>query len=452
MGFALARYQVDDGAFWWQLRKETERLRHAFMDNTFADDTFDFGVEVEFHLLDEKKKPKRIALEILRQINKKSIVPEAYSSMIELNSDAFPLAGDGILNMHHHLLTMWRRCAQVCRKNGINIIAIGTLPTFTLKDINEKYLTPLDRYQLLNEQLNHVYYPTERCEVASIGPCSAFQIHLRVPAKKAADYYNAGNIATAPVLAIAGNSPYLLQSKAWQETRIRIFEALTEQSTKKGRVFLGEHYLRHSLYELFRENLRIPLLLTLLNSQAKDPFWHAMLHNSTVWRWNRPVISLYEQGPLHVRIEHRSLPAGPTVIDMLANSIFWIGLTKAIGDDIENYTSHFPFSKVKSNFYAAAEFGLEKSLFWPNLGKVSPQKLILDTLLPLAYDGLQTLDIKESIIKDYLEVIHERVRKAQTGSHWQQTFMAHNPGEWAAMTGSYIVEQQKDRPVAQWKI
>jgi hypothetical protein len=452
MGFALAQYQVDDAAFWWQLRKETERLRHAFMDDTFADDIFDFGVEVEFHLLDEKKKPKRIALEILRQINKKSIVPEAYSSMIELNSDPFPLAGEGILNMHHHLLMTWRRCAQICRKNGADLIAIGTLPTFTIKDINEKYLTQLERYQLLNEQLNNVYCPTKRCEVTSIGPCSAFQVHLRVPVKKAVDYYNAGNIATAPVLAISGNSPYLLQSSAWQETRIRIFESLTELSTKKGRVFLGDHYLRNSLYELFRDNLKIPMLLTLLNSQTKAPFWHAMLHNSTIWRWNRPVISLDSQGPLHVRIEHRSLPAGPTVTDMLANTVFWVGLTKAIGDDIENYTAHFPFNKVKSNFYAAAEFGFEKPLFWPKLGKVLPQKLIVDTLLPLAYKGLQTLDVKESIIKDYLEVIYERARKEQTGSCWQQAFMMQHPGEWAAMTGNYMVEQQKDKPVAQWKI
>jgi hypothetical protein len=44
------------------------------------------------------------------------------------------------------------------------------------------------------------------------------------------------------------------------------------------------------------------------------------LHQGTVWRWNRAIYDPAEGG--HLRIEMRALPAGPTVIDMLANAAF----------------------------------------------------------------------------------------------------------------------------------
>lgn len=187
------------------------------------------------------------------------------------------------------------------------------------------------------------------------------------------------------------------------------------------------------------------------NSKAKDPFWHVMLHNGTIWRWNRPVISLHDQGPLHVRIEHRSLPSGPTVIDMLANAFLWIGLTKAIGDDIQNYISCATFTQIKRNFYNAAQYGLEKPFMWPKLGKIQPKTLILEHLLPLAYKGLQSLEMNDMLIKDYLSVIRDRVLNEQTGSRWQENFMSNHPGAWAEMMEVYVAEQKRNNPISRWE-
>lgn len=35
----------------------------------------------------------------------------------------------------------------------------------------------------------------------------------------------------------------------------------------------------------------------------------------------------------HLRVENRVLPAGPTVVDMMANAAFYFGLTKALAED-----------------------------------------------------------------------------------------------------------------------
>ncbi len=450
MGFSLEYQNEDDAAFGWQLRKETERLRSAFLEGAFANEGFDIGFELELQLLDKDQKPKRVSLNLLKQMNSSYVVPEMYASMIEFNSKHFSITGGGLLKAHQHLRALWRYCARVCRKNYIDLVAIGSLPTFSAEDINEQYLTDLPRYKKMTARLKE-QYPDSDILVSRNGTCNGFHLHFRIPAGRAADYYNAANIASAPVLAVSGNSPYFLKNHLWQESRIYVFESCGGKNLRqKGRAFLGDHYVRRNFFELFQENLKFPLILSALNTKTPDPFWHLMLHNGTIWRWNRPVISLYGQGPLHVRIEHRSLPSGPTVIDMLANALFWIGLTKAIGDDIQNYMLYSPFQRIKHNFYVAAQYGLDQPLFWPRRGEILPQTLIVEHLLPLAYEGLKSLDMPLALIKMYLGVIRHRACTGQTGSRWQQNFMAHHPGEWSEMVKVYVKEQQKDNPIAEW--
>ena len=55
------------------------------------------------------------------------------------------------------------------------------------------------------------------------------------------------------------------------------------------------------------------------------------LHNGTVYRWNRPVYDVVDGRP-HLRLENRVLPAGPTVIDMLANSAFYYGTLRSLSE------------------------------------------------------------------------------------------------------------------------
>jgi hypothetical protein len=55
-----------------------------------------------------------------------------------------------------------------------------------------------------------------------------------------------------------------------------------------------------------------------------------------VWRWNRAIYDPASGG--HLRIEMRALPAGPTVIDMLANAAFLIGLSLWLAEQDPRWT------------------------------------------------------------------------------------------------------------------
>ena len=66
-----------------------------------------------------------------------------------------------------------------------------------------------------------------------------------------------------------------------------------------------------------------------------------VLHNGTVYRWNRPVYAVDRRRP-HLRVENRVLPAGPTVTDVLANTALYYGLVRSLADEPRPVWSRLP--------------------------------------------------------------------------------------------------------------
>ena len=93
------------------------------------------------------------------------------------------------------------------------------------------------------------------------------------------------------------------------------------------------------------------------------------LHNGTVYRWNRPVYDIMNGRP-HLRVENRVLPAGPTVVDMLANAALYFGLARGLAEADRPIWSQLTFSSAEENFHAAARRGIDAVLHWPRLGEV----------------------------------------------------------------------------------
>jgi len=128
---------------------------------------------------------------------------------------------------------------------------------------------------------------------------------------------------------------------------------------------------------LFTESIRLhqPLLPVLGGGPrlwaggAEGAEWQAPpldelgLHQGTVWRWNRAIYDPASSG--HLRIEMRALPAGPTVIDMLANAAFLIGLSLWLAGQDQQWTYALPFERADHGFYRAAQHGLSAQLTWP---------------------------------------------------------------------------------------
>ena len=88
------------------------------------------------------------------------------------------------------------------------------------------------------------------------------------------------------------------------------------------------------------------------------------LHNGTIYRWNRPVYDVVRGRP-HLRVENRVLPAGPTVVDVLANAAFYYGLLAVLVDAGPPMWSQMSFSAAAENFHAGARDGLDARVYWP---------------------------------------------------------------------------------------
>jgi hypothetical protein len=243
------------------------------------------------------------------------------------------------------------------------------------------------------------------------------------------------------VLAAAGNSPLFLGRVLWEETRIALFEQTADDRDTPARerlvsrVAFGTDWLRGSVLELFEESVRhheplLPILgdedpLAVVGDGGVPGLDELRLHQGTVWRWNR---AIYDDGyGGHLRIELRPLPAGPTVVDMLANAAFLLGLTLALAPEAEDWTGRLLFARAHANFYDAARLGLEAELTW--LGPDGePQRVgaaeLVPRLLPTARRGLVAAGVDAAEADRLLGVIADRVAAGQTGAVWQRRTLA----------------------------
>ncbi|MEE8079782.1 MAG: hypothetical protein V3T18_12350, partial [Pseudomonadales bacterium] len=178
-------------------------------------------------------------------------------------------------------------------------------------------------------------------------------------------------------------------------------------------------------------------------------------HNGTLWRWNRPLIGFDFDGQVHLRIEHRVIPAGPTIKDSIANAAFYFGLVRGFGLDIEPIEASLPFNIAKDNVYTAARYGLNARVCWVINGKkkeIPIRKLIIDDLLPRARRGLQSQNIPQSDIDDYLDVIAARVDSGQNGAAWQRGWTELHGADLHALVRAYCALQDEGQPVHTWTL
>src|SRR5213078_1082677 len=112
------------------------------------------------------------------------------------------------------------------------------------------------------------------------------------------------------------------------------------------------------------------------------------LHNGTIYRWNRPIYDVVGGRP-HLRVENRVLPAGPTVVDALANAAFYYGALRVLAEGDRPIWSQMSFQAAADNFTSGATRGIDAGVFWPGYGEVPVTELVLRRLLPLAHEGLE---------------------------------------------------------------
>lgn len=466
--------RLDEARYCECLRDETRRVMTWFRDEAFeTPDIPMIGLELEAWLIDENRLPSPRNGEFLDVLDDPLAVPELSKFNFEFNSHPRLLGGRVLSDYEQDLRRMWAEGSVAADGLGLDTLMVGMPPTLREEMLTPEYMTPSNRYRLLNDRVLEMRDgdPLKveidgRDELSLVqdhlmleASCTSFQIHLMLSQENAARRYNAAQIASAPLLAVAANSPFLYGRRLWEETRIPAFESAInlpghrdQTGRKVGRVTFGTKHLQYSMMELFLENLDgYPPLLPMHMQDSDDPLAHLKLHNGTIWRWNRPIVDVNKKGVPHLRLENRVLPSGPTVADMMANLAFFIGLTLHLSDET-NLEERLPFELARANFYNAAKRGLGAKITWLDGEVHDAQVLVHSRLAGLAADALVEAGVDRHEADHYLGIIRARALNGQTGAAWQRAHANCHGRDFQRMVADYHRLQQRGRPVHTWNV
>ncbi|MCL6424418.1 glutamate-cysteine ligase family protein [Brachybacterium sp. JHP9] len=470
-----------------ELRRNLD-LFESFLDTAEFESTGTIGVELEMNLADASDfSPSLTATEVIEEIGDPEFVHELGRFNTETNLPVNHPRGAGLRDLEDQLAARMRRTDEAAQKHGARMVPVGHLPTLSSDTFaDERWRSPGARYEALENTVMeargeeiHLRISGEGkgldVEFDSIGPeaaCTSMQLHLQVSPERFAPVWNAAQAIAGPQVALGANSPYLLGKRLWHETRIQTFtQALDtrppEYATQgvRPRVWFGERWIT-SMFDLFEENVRLfPALIPESRTMAEEPLLtegsspklhELMLHNGTVWRWNRPIYDPGSDMP-HLRLENRLLPAGPTAIDMAANAAFLYGSLQTLVNERRPLWSRMSFEQASETFGQCARWGLEARISWPRLGKIRAADLLVEHLIPQAMDGLRELGTDEDVVARYEHVLIGRARTGRNGARWQIDTVnalelrgASREEALAEMTALYIDGVWSEKPVHEW--
>ncbi|MGH3645846.1 MAG: glutamate-cysteine ligase family protein [Micromonosporaceae bacterium] len=463
----------------------------ALMLNDFRFDTDKplTGLEIELNLIDGEADPAMKNAEVLEHIANPAFQTELGQFNLEVNMQPRLIGGDGFLDYLTDVRASLNDADDRAAKSEASIVLIGILPTLMERHSILENLSVSTRYRILNEQIiaargEDIYIDIrggpERLQMFtdSIAPeaaCTSIQYHLQVAPETFANYWNASQAIAGVQVALGANSPFLFGKQLWAETRIALFEQATDTRPEelkaqgvRPRVWFGERWIT-SIFDLFEENVRYfpPLLpmfsdedpVAVLESGGTPRLAELRLHNGTVYRWNRPVYDIMNERP-HLRVENRVLPAGPTVIDMLANGAFYFGLVRMLAEADRPIWTQMTFSAAEENFHSAARDGIDAGVYWPRLGERSVTDLVLDHLLPRAYEGLDRWGVAPAVRDRLLGIIEGRCTTGRNGATWQTAMTQklaarHKKGRIHAlheMLKRYVELMHSNEPVHTWPL
>ena len=481
-------------------REQRQRYREKVRQNLdvfeqmLSQSSFDFerpmtGMEIELNLVDEAYQPRMSNAEVLTSIADPGYQTELGRYNIELNVPPRPLPGDAALELEADLRRSLNRAEGLANRTGAHIVAIGILPTVMPEHFSTEWMSANARYAALNEAVFNargedvfidIEGPTgERLatyadSIAPESACTSVQLHLQVAPQEFAAHWNAAEALSGPQLALGANSPYFFGRRLWAETRVELFAQATDTRSVelknqgvRPRVFFGERWIT-SIFDLFEENVRyFPALLPETSDEdpvavlqrGDAPRLHELrLHNGTVYRWNRPIYDIVDNTP-HVRVENRVLPAGPSIVDTLANSAFYYGVLRMLASDDRPVWTKMSFAAAEHNFQACARRGIESRVYWPGFGEVAADELVLRHLLPLAHEGLEEWGVSAAVRDRYLGVIEGRCTSGMNGAAWQVATVerledkgADRASALSGMLERYVEGMAANEPVHTWKV
>jgi len=472
------------------LLKDVQALEYMLENKWFEEGITRIGAEQEMVMVNKQYKPALIAMEALEKMKDYPWVETELAKFnLETNLTPRELTGNCLSAMHKENADNLDKIQEVLDEMDASIVLTGILPTLRKFDLELENLTPKKRYKALMEAINEQLIGTAfelrlfgidelliKHESPLLEACNtSFQVHLQVEPDEFVKMYNIAQAIAAPIMAISSNSPLVFGRRLWHESRIALFQQSLDTRTthdhlreRSPRVSFGKDWLKESIMEIYKED--ISRFRVLISSDVKEdslemikngevPKLRALqVHNSTVYRWNRPCYGISDNGKPHLRIENRVLPSGPTVLDEVANASFWLGAMVGMSMEVDDIREKMAFVDARDNFGKAAQFGIDSKFTWWNDEKVSCKDLILNTLLPIARKGLIARNVDKKDIDLYMGIIEERTQSHMTGARWilrsysDMIEKTTRDEALSVLTASIIKNQKSNIPVHKWEM
>jgi hypothetical protein len=481
---AITVSQQDRRAYREKVRQCLDVFARMLRESRFENEAPQLGLEIELDLVDDDARPSMRNTEVLDAIADPRWATELGQFNLEINVPPRKLTGDAFSRLEDSVRSSLSHADKRALDTGARLVMVGILPTLRPSDVTASAMSENPRYRLLDQQMFAAR--GEEMQIAIEGPerllahvdtimpeaaCTSVQFHLQVSPEAFGSYWNAAQAVAGVQVALGANSPFLFGRELWRETRIPLFEQVTdtrpEELKEQGvrpRVWFGERWIT-SVFDLFEENLRyFPALLPL--REDEDPvaaldrgdaprLAELTLHNGTVYRWNRPVYAVTDGRP-HLRVENRVLPSGPTVVDVVANAAFYYGVVRALAEAERPIWTRMSFSAAAENLVSGARNGIDARVYWPGMGQLPVTELVLRRLLPLAWEGLSQWGVDLSDAERLLGIIEQRCLTGRTGATWQSQTVhdlsgpTDRRGALQRMTQGYIDRMTTNEPVHCW--
>ena len=482
---AMTVSQQDRRAYREKVRQCLDVFARMLRESRFDTEPRHVGMEMEVNLVDSNGMPAMTNTAVLAAIGDPSWASELGRFNLEINVPPRQLTGEALSALEEGVLAKLAHASGRALDSGTRLVMIGILPTLRQGDVTDEAMSANPRYRLLNDQM--IAARGEEMRISIDGPerllthvdtivpeaaCTSVQFHLQVSPEAFGSYWNAAQAVAGIQVALAANSPFLFGRELWRETRIPLFEQVTDtrpeelkQQGVRPRVWFGERWIT-SVFDLFEENLRyFPALLPLrededpaaaLDSGEAPQLAELTLHNGTVYRWNRPVYAVVDGRP-HLRVENRVLPAGPTVADVIANAAFYYGIVRALAEAERPVWTQMSFAAAADNLVEGARHGIDARVYWPGVGEAPVAELTLRRLLPQAWEGLRKWGVNADDADRMLGIIERRCLTGRTGATWQvdtvrklECGLADRREALRQMTQGYIERSATNEPAHRW--
>jgi len=459
---AVSTELADRRLYRQKLRQCVDAVRRMLAEHRFDGPRAVMGLELELNLVSESGHPVMRNEQVLRAIASSDFQTELAQFNIEVNVAPHRLSGRVLEELREEVDTALRYADRKASEVGARIVMVGTLPTLTDGHTTLGNISADNRYSMLNERIIAArgedisldITGVERLKLDGVSIVAeaagtSLQLHLQTTPERFPAVWNAAQALSGPQLALGANSPFLFGRELWRETRPVLFEQATDTRPAELKeqgvrpiTWFGERWI-DSVVDLFEENLRyFPSLLPICDDEDPErvldvggipALRELRLHNGTIYRWNRPVYDVAGGVP-HLRVENRVLPAGPTVVDILANTAFYYGAVRALAEQPRPVWTRLPFELAAENFHTGAREGIDAELWWPVNGRgngsglrgrgagvrrIPARRLVEDELLPLAERGLEAWGVEPVDRERYLGIIAERCRTGMNGASWQ---------------------------------